>query len=264
VRRATTRLAPPPCCVRGIKLLHTVAAIAVPDAGGKAMIEFYFAATPNGLKIKLFLEETQLPHRVIPVRLSKGEQFAPSFLAVSPNNKIPAIVDHEPKDGGAPLQVFESGAILWYLADKSQRLLPNDPRARLEVLQWLFWQMAGLGPMAGQAGHFRAHAPEQIPYAIERYTREVARLYGVLDKRLAGREYIVDQYSIADVACYPWVVPHAGHGQNLDDFPNLKRWFAAIQSRPATQRTYEGVEDAYGAKAQPLSQEARQALFGKR
>jgi GSH-dependent disulfide-bond oxidoreductase len=228
------------------------------------MIDFYFAATPNGLKVKLFFEETQLAHRVIPVRLSKGEQFAPEFLAISPNNKIPAIVDEQPRDGGGPLPVFESGAILWYLADKAQRLIPADMRARLEVLQWLFWQTSGLGPMAGQAGHFRAHAPEKVPYAIERYTREVGRLYGVLNERLAGRDYVVDEYSIADIACYPWIVPHAGHGQNLDDFPNLKRWFQTIQARPATLRTYEGVEDAYGPKAQPLSDEARQALFGKR
>ena len=176
------------------------------------MIDLYFAATPNGLKIKLFFEESGLPCRVIPVSLSKGEQFEPSFLAISPNNKIPAIVDHAPLGGGAPINLFESGAILLYLAEKSGRFLPQGTRERGEVLQWLFWQVGGLGPMAGQIGHFNIYAPEPVPYAIDRYTRETARLYGVLDRRLADRPFIAGEYSIADMAIYPWIVPHEGHG----------------------------------------------------
>ncbi len=226
------------------------------------MIDFYFAATPNGLKIKLFLEETGLAHRVTTVSLSKGEQFKPEFLAISPNNKIPAIVDHAPADGGAPLSLFESGAILLYLGEKIGRLVPTDLRGRAEVLQWLFWQMAGLGPMAGQIGHFNVYAPEKVPYAIDRYTRETHRLYGVLDRRLEGREFIAGEFSIADIACYPWIVPHQAHGQDLDDFPNLARWFRAMAERPATVRAYEGVENAYAPK-QALSERERQVLFGQ-
>ena len=225
------------------------------------MIELYFWPTPNGLKVKLFLEEAQLPYRVVLVNLGKGEQLAPAFLAIAPNNRIPAIVDREPADGGPPLPLFESGAILWYLAEKTGRFLPRG-RARMEVLAWLFWQMAGLGPMAGQNGHFRAYAPRPIPYAIERYTRETHRLYGVLDQRLARREFIAGEYSIADMACYPWIVPHAAHGQDLDEFPHLRRWFEAIRARPATVRVYAGVEDSYAPQRQALSEEARRVLFG--
>jgi GST-like protein len=226
------------------------------------MIELYFAATPNGLKIKLFLEETGLPYFITPVSLSKGEQFQPAFLAISPNNKIPAIVDHAPAGGGAPIAVFESGAILQYLAEKSGQLMPTDLRDRLEVLEWLYWQVGGLGPMGGQAGHFRVYAPEPVPYAIDRYTRELTRLYGVLDRRLADREFIAGAFSIADIASYPWIVPHEAHGQTLSDFPNLERWFMAISARPATQRTYEGVESSYAPK-QALSEEERRVLFGQ-
>ncbi|MGO4261134.1 glutathione binding-like protein [Lysobacter sp. TAB13] len=226
------------------------------------MIDLYFAATPNGLKLKLYLAESGLEHRVIPVRLSAGEQFQPQFLAISPNNKIPAIVDHAPADGGAPLSVFESGAILLYLARKTGQLWPREERAQLESTQWLFWQMAGLGPMAGQAGHFRAHAPEPVPYAIERYTREVKRLFGVLDRQLQGRDFIAgDAYSIADIACYPWIVPHAGLGQNLADTPDLQRWFESIRARPATQLAYEGIDDPY-AKTANFTEEERRVLFG--
>jgi GSH-dependent disulfide-bond oxidoreductase len=210
------------------------------------MIDLYYSATPNGLKIRLFLEEAGLAHRIVPVRLSAGEQFAPEFLAISPNNKIPAIVDHAPEDGGAAQSVFESGAILLYLAEKTGKLMPSSARSRQDMLQWLFWQMAGLGPMAGQAGHFRVHAPEPVTYALDRYMRELQRLYGVLDRRLAGRDWIAgDDYSIADIACYPWIVPHAGHGQNLSGFLNLARWFQAIAERPVTRRVYDGVEDVY-------------------
>ncbi|WP_408951999.1 glutathione binding-like protein [Lysobacter sp. Hz 25] len=227
------------------------------------MIDLYYSPTPNGLKLRLFLEESGLAHRVVPVQLSAGEQFAPEFLAISPNNKIPAIVDHAPRDGGEPVAVFESGAILLYLAEKTGLLLPEDARARLEVTQWLFWQMAGLGPMAGQAGHFRVYAPEPLPYAIERYTQEVKRLYGVLDRRLADRAYLGgDAYSIADIACYPWIVPHAGLGQDLAATPHLQRWFQSIAARPATQRVYAGIDDPY-TKAPVLSEEARNVLFNQ-
>jgi GST-like protein len=226
------------------------------------MIDFWFSPTPNGLKIRLFLEETGTPYRIVPVRLSAGEQFRPEFLAISPNNKIPAIVDHAPSDGGPPLNVFESGAIVLYLAEKTGKMLPDEPRARLEATQWLFWQVAGLGPMAGQAGYFRVHALERVPHAIERYTRELARLYGVLERRLAGRKWIAgDAYSIADVATYPWIVPHRGHGQDLAAFPNVERWFETIAARPATQRVYAGVEDGY-AKPPTWSAAERAVLFG--
>ncbi|MBI3370073.1 MAG: glutathione S-transferase N-terminal domain-containing protein [Burkholderiales bacterium] len=226
------------------------------------MIDLYYAATPNGLKLKLFVEESQIAHRIVPVRLSAGEQHRPEFLAIAPNHRIPALVDHAPADGGEPLALFESGAMLWYLADKIGRFLPATPRGRSEALAWLTWQMAGLGPMAGQNGHFAVHAPQKIPYAIERYVNETRRLYRVLDRRLAGRAWIVgDDYSIVDMACYPWIVPHAAHGQDLAAFSNLQRWFDAVRARPATQRAYAGTTDAYSA-AQPLSAQARQALFG--
>lgn len=226
------------------------------------MIDLYFAATPNGLKAKLFLEEAQLPYRLLPVSLSKGEQFKPEFLAVSPNNKIPAIVDHAPAGGGEAVTLFESGAILLYLAEKIGRFIPQDVHGRAEALQWLFWQMAGLGPMAGQIGHFNVYAPEKVPYAIERYTRETARLYGVLDRRLADRRFIAGEFSIADIACYPWIVPHEAHGQNLAGFPHLQRWFESMATRPATRRTYENVENVYAPK-QALSEEERKLLFNQ-
>ncbi|BAP43762.1 glutathione binding-like protein [Pseudomonas sp. 21LCFQ02] len=203
------------------------------------MIDLHYWTTPNGHKITLFLEETGLEHRIIPVNIGNNEQFEPSFLKIAPNNRIPAIVDHTPADGGEPLSLFESGAILQYLAEKTGRFLPADLRGRQETLQWLYWQMGGLGPMAGQNHHFNRFAPQQVPYAIKRYVDETARLYGVLDKRLADREFVAgDQYSIADMAIYPWIVPHSFQQQNLDDFPNLKRWFHAIEARPATQRAY--------------------------
>jgi len=226
------------------------------------MIDFYFSPTPNGLKVKLFLEEAELPYRVVPVALSKGEQFRPEFLAISPNGKIPAIVDYAPPGGGEPLPLFESGAILMYLAEKIGRFLPRDLRGRIDVMQWVFWQMSGLGPMAGQIGHFNVYAPERVPYAIERYTRELRRLYGVLDTRLADREFIAGDYSIADMASYPWIVPHRPHGQTLEDFPNLARWFAEIRDRPGTRATYDGVVDVY-TKSKPLSDDERLVLFGR-
>ena len=226
------------------------------------MIDLYYWGTPNGLKLKLFMEESGLPHRVIPVDIGKGEQFNPGFLAVSPNNKIPALVDHDPPGGGAPLSLFESGAMLLYLAEKAGRFLPTDVRGRAEVLQWLFWQVGGLGPMAGQNGHFVVFAPEKVPYAVQRYVKETNRLYGVLDRRLADREFIAGEYSIADIACYPWIVPHEAHRQNLDDFPHLKRWFETTKARPATIRTYEGVAPVYQV-GNHLSDEERRILFGQ-
>jgi len=204
------------------------------------MIDLYYWTTPNGHKITMFLEEAGLPYQVHPVNIGRGEQFAPEFLRIAPNNRIPAIVVQAPADGGAPISIFESGAILLYLADKLGRFIAPDLRGRNETLQWLFWQMGGLGPMAGQNHHFVQYAPEKLPYAIERYTKETARLYGVLNKHLSdGREYIAGSYSIADMACYPWVVPHAKQGQNLADFPHLGAWFARVAQRPATQRAYE-------------------------
>ena len=227
------------------------------------MIDLYYSATPNGLKLKLFFEESGLPHRIIPVDLGKGEQFKPEFLAISPNNKIPALVDHAPADGGAPIALFESGAILLYLADKTGRFVPTDLRGRLAVTKWLFWQVGGLGPMAGQIGHFNVYAPEKVPYAIDRYTRETNRLYGVLDKQLAGRTFIAGDYSIADMACYPWIVPHQAHGQSLDEFPNLKRWFEAVKARPATMRAYAKAPDSYSRERAGISDEERRILFGQ-
>jgi len=226
------------------------------------MINLYYAATPNGLKIRLFLEETGIAHRIIPVNLSKGEQFAPEFLRISPNNKIPAIVDTEPLEGDGPRALFESGAILLYLAEKTGRFIPTDPKRRWGALQWLFWQVGGLGPMAGQLGHFKVYAPEPIPYALDRYAREVARLYGVLDRALAARDFVAGDYSIADMACYPWIVPHAAHGLALEDYPRLCRWFQAIKTRPATVRAYMGVTDTYAPNRQALSNDERRVLFG--
>jgi len=227
------------------------------------MIELYFWPTPNGLKIRLYLEETGLEHRLFPVDIGKGEQFNPDFLKIAPNNRIPAIIDRNPADGGAPISMFESGAILLYLAEKTGKLIPAALRPRNEVIQWLFWQMAGLGPMAGQNGHFNVFAPEKVPYAIERYVKETNRLYGVLNKRLADRDFIAGDYSIADIACYPWIVPHKSHGQNLDDFPHLRRWFETIKARPATRRVYEGQKDTYGPKDGKISDEERKILFGQ-
>src|SRR5215210_3983744 len=204
------------------------------------MIDLYYWTTPTGHKITLFLEEAGLEYRIIPVTISQGDQFKPEFLAISPNNRMPAIVDHEPEDGGAPVSVFESGAILLYLAEKTGQFIAKDLRGRVEVLQWLFWQMGGLGPMAGQAHHFRVYAPEKLDYAVDRYTKECNRLYGVLNKRLADRAFVAgNDYTIADMASYPWIVPHERQGQKLEDFPNLKRWFEAIKARPATMRAYE-------------------------
>lgn len=226
------------------------------------MIDLYYWTTPNGHKITLFLEEAALPYRIIPVNIGRGEQFAADFLRISPNNRIPAIVDHSPADGGEALSLFESGAILLYLADKIGRFIPPDVRGRNVVLQWLFWQVGGLGPMAGQNHHFSQYAPQPIPYAIDRYVKETARLYAVLDKQLAdGREFIAGSYSIADMACYPWVVPYEKQGQRLEDFAHLARWFERVEQRPATQRAYARAQEINAAPV--VDEAAKRVLFGQ-
>ncbi|MDO5680749.1 MAG: glutathione binding-like protein [Pelistega sp.] len=202
------------------------------------MIDLYYWMTPNGHKITLFLEETGLDYTIHTINISKDEQFAPEFLKIAPNNRIPAIVDQAPIDGGEPIAIFESGAILQYLAEKTGQFLSSDLRTRTATMQWLFWQMGGLGPMAGQNHHFNIYAPVKLPYAQERYIKETARLYGVMDKQLAMQDYLAGEHSIADMACYPWIHSHERQSQNLNDFPNLKRWFEAISARPATQRAY--------------------------
>jgi GSH-dependent disulfide-bond oxidoreductase len=226
-----------------------------------AMIDLYYWTTPNGHKITIFLEETGVSYRIIPVNIGKGEQFEVDFLRIAPNNRIPAIVDTAPVDGGAPISVFESGAILLYLAEKTGKFLPADVRGRVEVLQWLFWQKAGLGPMAGQNHHFVQYAPKRIAYAMERYVKETNRLYGVLDERLADRSYVAGDYSIADMAIYPWIVPYKIQKQTLEDFPHLKRWFERIAERPPIKRAYER---ARAINAKPVvSEESRAILFGQ-
>ncbi|MFB2769023.1 glutathione binding-like protein [Pelatocladus sp. BLCC-F211] len=223
------------------------------------MIELYYWTTPNGHKITMFLEEAELPYTIIPVNIGAGDQFKPEFLKIAPNNRIPAIIDREPADSGEPISVFESGAILLYLAEKTGKLISNNIRDRVEVLQWLFWQMGGLGPMAGQNHHFSQYAPEKIPYAINRYVNETARLYAVLNKRLSDREFVAgNSYSIADIAIYPWIVPYERQGQKLEDFPHLKRWFETIQARPATIRAYEKAE---AFKNQTLDVEKSRSLL---
>lgn len=226
------------------------------------MIDLYYWTTPNGHKITLFLEETGLDYTIHPINIGKGEQFAPEFLRIAPNNRIPAIVDHAPKDGGTAISVFESGAILQYLAEKTGQFLAADVRKRVQTLEWLNWQMGGLGPMAGQNHHFNVYAPEKIEYAQQRYIKETARLYGVLNKQLGSRDFITGEYSIADMACYPWIVPHENQGQDLNDFPHLKAWFERIAARPATQRAYE---KAKSINTQPSvsDEESRKHLFGQ-
>ena len=224
------------------------------------MIDLYYWHTPNGHKITIFLEEAGLPYALHRININKGDQFKPDFLKIAPNNRIPAIVDTTPADGGAPISVFESGAILHYLAEKTGKFLPKDVRGRTEVMQWLFWQMAGLGPMGGQNGHFNFDAPEKIPYAIDRYVKETSRLYGVLNKRLAGRDHVAGDYSIADMAIYPWIMRHERHKQDLNDFPNLKRWFEAMKARPAVVKAYA---HAPQTQAKPMTDEERKILFGQ-
>jgi GSH-dependent disulfide-bond oxidoreductase len=235
----------------------------MPAKDESEMIDLYYWTTPNGHKITLFLEEAQVPYKIFPVNIGRGEQFKPEFLAISPNNRIPAIVDRAPKDGGAPISIFESGAILLYLAEKTGQFISTDIRQRFTTLEWLFWQMGGLGPMAGQAHHFRNYAPEKIPYAIDRYVNETHRLYSVMNKRLAEHAFLADDYSIADMACYPWIVPYAGQGQNLDDFPHLKRWFETIKARPATVAAYARAREFNPSPPAAPDEEARKHLFGQ-
>lgn len=225
------------------------------------MIDLHYWPTPNGHKITLFLEEAGLEYGIVPVNIGEGAQFEPDFLKIAPNNRMPAIVDHAPADGGGPVSVFESGAILLYLAEKTGRFYGPDARTKTEQLQWLMWQMGGLGPMLGQNHHFNRYAPEKIPYAIDRYVKETARLYGVLDRRLEGREFIAGDYSIADMAAYPWIVPYEAQGQRLEDFPNVKRWFEAIRARPATAEAYRK-GDEVNPPNQPITEKAKQVLFG--
>jgi GST-like protein len=226
------------------------------------MIDLHYWPTPNGHKITMFLEEAGLAYRIFPVDIGKGEQFQPAFLEISPNNRMPAIVDRAPADGGAPLSVFESGAILTYLAEKTGTFLPTDLRGRFRAMEWLFWQVGGLGPMAGQNHFFSSYAPEKIPSAIERYVKETNRLYGVLDRRLAQAPYLAgEDYSIADMAAYPWVVPYERQGQKLEDFPHLARWFKGIAARPAVVRAYAKGE--IYRRDPSMSDAAKKVLFGQ-
>ena len=227
------------------------------------MIDLYYWTTPNGHKVTMCLEETGTPYKIFPVNIGKGEQFKAEFLAVSPNNRIPALVDHAPADGGKPLAVFESGAILLYLADKTGKFIPRDPRARIDAIQWLFWQMGNLGPMSGQNNHFSNYAADKIPYAMDRYRNEVNRLYGVLNKRLADRPFVAGDYSIADMASYPWIVPHERQGQRIGDFPHLKRWFEAIRARPAVMRAYDKAKAVNPNPPGIRTAEERAILFGQ-
>ena len=228
------------------------------------MIDLYYWPTPNGHKVTMFLEEAGLDYTLKAVNIGKGDQFKPDFLAIAPNNRMPAIVDHAPDGGGAPVSLFESGAILLYLAEKTGRFIAADLPGRAEVLQWLFWQMGGLGPMLGQNHHFTQYAPEKVPYAIDRYVKETNRLYGVLDRRLADRPYVAGaDYSIADMAAYPWIVPYEKQGQRLEDFPHLARWFRAIAERPATRAAYARAPEVNPDHGQTLSEDAKKVMFGQ-
>ena len=229
------------------------------------MIDVHYWTTPNGHKVTIFLEEAGLEYKIIPVNIGKGEQFKTDFLAVSPNNRIPAIVDHDPPGGGKPIPVFESGAILVYLAEKTGKFIPSDLYGRYDVIQWTFWQMGGLGPMAGQNHHFRNYAVDQLQYAIDRYVNETNRLYGVLNKRLSDREFIAGDYSIADMASYPWVLGHKNQGQDIEQFTHLKRWLETIKARPATERAYAKAKEVNPNFGQPAirTEEERKLLFGQ-
>jgi GSH-dependent disulfide-bond oxidoreductase len=226
------------------------------------MIDLYYWPTPNGHKVTMFLEEAELEYAIHPVDISAGDQFKPNFLAISPNNRMPALIDTAPVSGGEAISVFESGAILMYLAEKTGRFLPEDARGRKTAIEWLFWQVGGLGPMAGQNHHFGLYAPTRIPYAIDRYVKETHRLYRVLDNHLENRAFIVgDSYSIADMASYPWVVPWKRQHQNLGDFPNLQRWFNSVRQRPGTQRAYAKGEPYSSRPA--VTEEGKKILFGQ-
>jgi GST-like protein len=227
------------------------------------MIDLWYWTTPNGHKTTIFLEEAGLPYKIIPINIGKGEQFKPEFLAVSPNNRIPALVDHDPPGGGAPISVFESGAMLVYLAEKTGKFLPTAPRPRAEVMQWLFWQMGGLGPMSGQNNHFSNYAVDKIQYAMDRYRNEVNRLYGVMNRRLADRPFLAGDYSIADMASYPWVVPHERQHQKIADFPHLKKWLDTIAERPAVKTAYAKAKEVNPSMGGIRTAEERAILFGQ-
>lgn len=225
------------------------------------MIELYYWTTPNGHKITIFLEEANLDYKIIPVNIAKGEQFEADFLKISPNNRIPAIIDYNPVAQEEPISLFESGAILLYLAQKTGQFLSSNPRQYAKTLEWLFWQVGGLGPMAGQNHHFGQYAPEKIPYAIDRYVNETNRLYGVLNTQLEGKNYIVGEYSIADIASYPWIVPYQNQKQDLKEFPHLNKWFNRMRERKAVIRAYQQAEQF---KNQPtVTPESRKILFGQ-
>ncbi len=228
------------------------------------MIDLYYWTTPNGQKVLIYLIEAGLEYKIKPIHIGRGDQFEPEFLRISPNNRIPAIVDHAPADGGEPVSVFESGAILLYLGEKLGQFLPASGRGRIEVFEWLMWQMGGLGPMLGQNHHFRAFCDDQIPYAIDRYTKEATRLYNVLNRRLAGRDWICDQYSIADMACYPWTTSYERQGQDMEDFPQVKAWQERMAHRPAVAQAYEIMERM---RADTVSladdEQAKKMLYGQ-
>ena len=226
--------------------------------------DLYYWPTPNGWKISILFEELAVPYNVIYVNISKGEQFEPDFLKIAPNNRMPAIVDHEPADGGAPISIFESGAIMQYVAEKHGALWPQDWRGKSEVNEWLFWQMANLGPNAGQAHHFRQYLTDKLDYPIQRYTNECNRLYGVMNGRLGEREFLAGDYSIADIACWGWILPHKRQGQDLDEFPNLKRWFESIGARPAVRRGQAVGEEFRRPPSASMGEEEKKILFGQR
>jgi GST-like protein len=226
------------------------------------VIDLYYWPTPNGWKISIALEEMGLDYRIVPVNIGRGEQFERGFLRISPNNRMPAIVDHDPPGGGDPISIFESGAILVYLAEKTEKFLPNDLRGRTEVLEWLFWQMGGLGPMLGQHGHFKLYAPEPVPYALERYRGEAERLYGVLDRRLEDRAHICGEYSIADMACWPWIITYKSQGLDLDAWKHVRRWYDALKQRPALRRGYDVGSELRRKVFEGPDDVARAHLFG--
>ncbi len=225
------------------------------------MIDAYYWPTPNGWKISIALEEMELDYKVIPVNIGRGDQFKPDFLKISPNNRMPAIVDHDPVDGGEPVSVFETGAILIYLAEKTSKFMPSDLRGRMEVIEWVMWQMGGLGPMVGQNGHFKFYAPEQIPYAQKRYTAEVNRLFGVLNTRLDGREYICGDYSIADMACWPWIITYKRQEIDMELYPNVRRWYDLCKMRPGLRRGYVVGREEHGKPTGQWDAEARKNLM---
>jgi GSH-dependent disulfide-bond oxidoreductase len=224
------------------------------------VIDLYYWPTPNGWKVSIMLEECGLPYNVRYVNIGAGEQFNPDFLKISPNNRMPAMVDDDPMGGGAPISIFECGAILEYLAEKTGKFMPRGARGKYEVLQWLYWQVGGLGPMAGQNHHFNVYAPEKLPYAIDRYVKETNRLYGIVESRLKDRPFLAGDYSIADMAAFPWIVPHKLQGQNLDDFPRLKVWFENIHARPAVGK---GLDLGKEKRGQTMSDAAKKVLFGQ-